>query len=496
MVKTPCRFLFIVFVAAICWFNVCAQTVVAAPISKDLPLGTIQAIAQEAYIYGLQQVVFYEMRYGYTQLKSSPHYVGINRLWWLRKPITPELRQIVTPNATTLYGFGFFDLSKEPLVVDLPAIKDRHYSFQTMDQYGDYFFYAGNQFTGTKAQRYLLLGAGWKGKVPDEFKGIEIIQAPSNAGFMVMRLALKNYNEDEVHTVNEYQDQVTTTPLMEWVSNGKRGVPYDKRPMVKGAYAIFSGMAELTEALVEKQTAMDFFRLLSLVLNDSSMTRRPNSVKERQTLSRLAKIGLAPNELFNPEDLSQAQKDALEKGFLTGKEVVKSATRNSLINMNGWMLSKDMGRYGTDYLVRAVVADAGWGGPEAKSHTGALCFVDTAGKQLNGKHRYTLTFDTKNLPPVSEFWDIPIYDIQGYFVDNKIKRYTVNSFMYERGEFSVDKDGRLSFYIQHEEPTDPNQRKNWLPAPEGDFRFAGRFCGPYAPLIFGTYTMPLAQRVD
>src|SRR4030042_4100200 len=95
MVKTPCRFLFIVSVAAICWFNVCAQTVVAAPISKDLPLGTIQAIAQEAYIYGLQQAVFYEMRYGYTQLESSTHYVGINRLWWLRKPITPELRKIV-----------------------------------------------------------------------------------------------------------------------------------------------------------------------------------------------------------------------------------------------------------------------------------------------------------------------------------------------------------------------------------------------------------------
>jgi hypothetical protein len=61
-----------------------------------------KAIAQEAYVYGLQQVVFYETRYGYTQLESSPQYVGINRLWWLRKPITPELRQIVTPNATRL----------------------------------------------------------------------------------------------------------------------------------------------------------------------------------------------------------------------------------------------------------------------------------------------------------------------------------------------------------------------------------------------------------
>lgn len=494
--KTPCRFLFLVFIAASCWFNAWAPTVAAAPINKDLPTGTIQAIAQEAYIYGLQQVVFYEMRYGYTQLESSPHYVGINRLWWLREPITPEFRQVVTPNATTLYGLGFFDLSKEPLVVELPAVKDRYYSFQTMDQYGDFFFYAGNQFTGTKAQKYLLLGPGWQGKVPDEFKGIEIIQAPSHAGFMIMRLALKNYNEDEVQTINAYQDQVTTTPLQEWVANGNRGVPYDKRPKVKGTYASFSGMDQLTDALVEKQTAMDFFRLLSLVLNDPSMTRRPNSVKERQTLARLAKIGLAPNEVFNSEDLSQGQKGALEKGFLTGKEVVKSATRNNLINMNGWMLTKNMGRYGTDYLTRAVIADAGWGGPEAKSHTGAFCFVDAAGKQLNGKHRYTLTFDTKNLPPVSEFWSIPIYDIQGYFVDNKIKRYTVNSFMYDRGEFSVDKDGRLTLYIQPEEPTDPDQQKNWLPAPEGDFRFAARFYGPYAPLIFGTYKMPLPQRVD
>ncbi|MFH1595440.1 MAG: DUF1254 domain-containing protein [Pseudomonadota bacterium] len=496
MVKTPRRVLFIVFIAIVGWFTFGVQTVVAARIEKDFPTGKIQAIAQEAYIYGLQQVVFYETRYGYTQLESAPQYVGINRLWWLRQPITPAFRQIVTPNATTLYGSGFFDLSEEPLVVELPAIKDRYYSFQTMDQYGDYFFYAGNQFTGTGAQKYILIGPGWKGQVPAEFKGIEIIQAPSNAGFMIMRIALKSYAEDEVHTVNGYQDQVTTTPLKEWVAKGKKGVPYDKRAKVKGNSASFSGMDQLTEALVEKQTAMDYFRLLSLVLNDSTMTKRQNSLKELGMLERLAKIGLGEGSLFNPVDLSQAQKEALEKGFSAGKQEVKSATRNSLSNMNGWMLTKDMGRYGTDYLVRAVIADAGWAGPEAKSHTGAICFADAAGKQLNGKNRYTLTFDTKNLPPVTEFWSIPIYDIQGYFVDNKIKRYTVNSFMLERGEFSVDKDGRLTFYIQHEEPKDPSQKKNWLPAPQGDFRFAARFYGPYAPLIYGTYKMPLAQRVD
>ena len=114
---------------------------------------------------------------------------------------------------------------------------------------------------------------------------------------------------------------------------------------------------------------------------------------------------------------------------------------------------------------------------------------------MNGKFKYTLTFGIENLPPVTEFWSIPIYDITGYFVDNEIDRYTVNSFMYKRDEFYVGPNGKLTFYIQNEKPTDPNQQKNWLPAPVDEFRFAARFYGPYAPLIDGTYDMPRPVRV-
>ena len=76
-----------------------------------------------------------------------------------------------------------------------------------------------------------------------------------------------------------------------------------------------------------------------------------------------------------------------------------------------------------------------------------------------------------------------------------IDRYTVNSFMYERGEFYVDDQGILTFYLQRERPTDPNQAKNWLPAPEGDFRLVARFYGPKANLIDGSYPMPRPVRV-
>ena len=103
--------------------------------------------------------------------------------------------------------------------------------------------------------------------------------------------------------------------------------------------------------------------------------------------------------------------------------------------------------------------------------------------------KYTITFDMNDLPPVTQFWSIPIYDANGYFVANEINRYTVNSFMLAAGDL-VAKDGKLVIYVQHEKPADPDQAKNWLPAPAKGFRFTSRYYGPYAPLVNGTYNMP------
>lgn len=89
----------------------------ARMIDPNISEEQIAILAEKAYIYGLQQAVFYETCYVFTQLETSSVYAGLNRLNWARKPITPSFREVVTPNATTLYGAGFFELSDEPLVV-------------------------------------------------------------------------------------------------------------------------------------------------------------------------------------------------------------------------------------------------------------------------------------------------------------------------------------------------------------------------------------------
>ena len=460
----------------------------------DVSVREVEELAREAYVYGLQQAVFSETRFTFTQFEAAPVYAGVNSLTFAYQPSGPDDRAVVTPNATTLYGAGFLDLLNDPVVVELPAIDDRYFGFQVMDQYGDYYFYAGNQFTGRGAATFLLVGPDWQGQMPSDFSGVQIIRAPSAAGFMIARVALKSYAEDEVKLVNGYQDQITATPLAQWLEARHEGVDVVPRPKLKGAYPIFPRMPQLAQAMVEVQTAIDYFQLLSLAINDPTMTKRTDSRKEVETLSRLAAIGLAEGAVFDAETLDPSVKSALEAGFEAGKEEVKTAVREGMTPMNGWMVTKDMGNFGTDYLTRAAIADAGWAGPEAKSHTAGFCFVDADGQQLIGQRAYTLTFDVDNLPPCTELWSIPLYDIEGYFIHNEIDRYTVNSFMYERGEFDVDDQGRLTFYIQCERPTDPNHARNWLPAPAGDFRFTARFYGPKVPLIDGSYPMPRPQQ--
>ena len=73
---------------------------------------------------------------------------------------------------------------------------------------------------------------------------------------------------------------------------------------------------------------------------------------------------------------------------------------------------------------------------------------DPKGRALSGEHRYTITFDLNDMPPVTEFWEIPLYDREGYFYDNPIDRYSINSYMLKRGKLHTADGGASFIYIQ------------------------------------------------
>jgi hypothetical protein len=348
----------------------------------------------------------------------------------------------------------------------------------------------GSQFNAPGKIQRLLIGPNWSGLLPSGFVGVEIIQSPSDFAAVTARVALTDDTPEELKLVNGIQDGVTLMTLSQWESAGRKSVPAEDVPAVRGNYPSYPGMELVREP--GKLKGVDFLRWVSLVLNDKSFTKQEDGYEERMAFERFARLGLKAGLPFDPSGLSPAVTAAIEEGIEDGRKGVLAAmAKGAGVDRNGWGLSSDLGYKDSDWNERARYGLIAVLGPvPSKSHTGAFCLKDAEGLPLDGASHYTITFDLNDMPPVTEFWEIPLYDHEGYFVDNPINRYSVNSYMLKRGKLHTE-NGKLVIYVQNDEPKDANQRRNWLPSPKtGGFQFAARFYGAGAALIDGSYNMP------
>jgi hypothetical protein len=467
----------------------------AAQTNPQLSPQEARAIAKEIFLWGMHPVAIYHLRYNQTQNDKSPTFSGVNRLHWSRTPMKALPRIATTPNATTLYGFAQLDLSKEPVVVTVPEIKEHYWSVQLHDNYARWWHLIGSQFNAPGPVRRLLIGPNWSGKLPAGFVGADIVQSTSDFAGVLARVALTDEGADELKIVNGIQDGITIMSLGQWIASGRKEVRGEDVPLTRGNYPTYPGMEAVKEP--GKLGGVEFLRWVSLVLNDPVFTKQTDGHQEITAFTRFERLGLKTGQPFDPSRLSGELKTAIDAGIEDGrKDVLAQMAKGSGVERNGWGLSSDLGYKDTDWLERARYGLIAVLAPvPSRSHTGAFCLKDSQGREFSGAHRYTLTFDLKDMPPVTEFWEIPLYDREGYFYDNPIDRYSINSYMLTRGKLHTG-DGKLVIYVQNDEPKDANQRKNWLPAPKEGFQFAARFYGPGTALIDGSYNMPGLVRLE
>ena len=94
----------------------------------------------------------------------------------------------------------------------------------------------------------------------------------------------------------------------------------------------------------------------------------------------------------------------MEEGINAACAEATKAFRAMGQDMNGWRLSTDLGYRDTNWPLRAGYGMYAVLGPvPSRSHTGALGFNDSQGRPLSGEHRDTITFDLKDLSPITEF---------------------------------------------------------------------------------------------
>jgi hypothetical protein len=113
--------------------------------------------------------------------------------------------------------------------------------------------------------------------------------------------------------------------------------------------------------------------------------------------------------------------------------------------------------------------------------------------RLNSANRYTVTFPKEGTPPVHGFWSLSIYNEHHFFEANSINRFSVGT---KNKDLTYAEDGSLTVYVQADEPKDPVQRANWLPAPKGDFSLYVRAYWPKPATTGGSWTPPPVRRGD
>jgi hypothetical protein len=251
-------------------------------------------------------------------------------------------------------------------------------------------------------------------------------------------------------------------------------------------------MTDKPQSVILAMGTEGYFNLMAKLMGGVA----PPAAEDAPMLASMAKIGIVPGKPFEMSKLDPTMQAGL-------KDIPQSALKKIEANkaslgavVNGWVVTKDLGTYGTNYLKRAVVAAFGWPANREKDAVYPYTEVDSAGQKLTGANKYTLTFPKDGTPPVDGFWSITMYLIdQGWwFVPNPLNKFTVS--LRDNPKFNAD--GSLTLYFQNESPG-ADKEANWLPAPKGDFLPMLRMYWPKdasPSIINGSWTIPQVVKVS
>ena len=446
--------------------------------AQQQPLTQEQAfqLGVDAYIYGYPLLVMDSIRRVSTNVAEPQEKLAPSGQFahWRSFP-DPTVR-LAGANLDTLYSTAWLDLSSGPYVLHLPDVPNRFYMMPVIDGWTEMAGNPGTRTTGDKAGDYAITGPQWNGILP---AGIKQIKSGTNMVWLIGRTFSTGTPQD-LAAVHAIQDQYTLVPLALY------GKP--RQAPATGVVDPTIDMKTPPRDQIDTLDAATFFKRLALLMKSN-----PPTPRDAPMVASLERLGVAGD--FDFAKLPAAVAEGLSR--------VPEAARKKIIAhyagqhmANGWIVTKGLygsGRYGTDYLQRALIAYVGAGGNVPEDATYPIARLDADGKLLDGANRYVLHFTKADIPPVDPrgFWSLTLYDKEYFLVPNPANRYALLS----RDEFKRNADGSMDLYVQKESPG-PDKQPNWLPAPDGEFILMLRLYWPKDEVVNGVWVPPPVRRIE
>ncbi|MES2148408.1 MAG: DUF1254 domain-containing protein [Pseudomonadota bacterium] len=458
----------------------CALAFIVPARAGEVPVTEQDAyeIGLEAYAYTYPLVTMELTRRQITNVAAAGTTMGrapVNTLIHMRAYPPASYRDVVRPNFDTLYSFAWLDLRREPMLITVPASKDRYYLLPMLDMWTEVFASPGTRTTGNGPHTFAVVAPGWHGKLP---AGVERIDATTPVVLMAGRSQTNGVAD--YPAVHAFQDAMRLVPLSQW----------GKPPAPQRAAAIDPAVNMKTPPMrqVNALPAAAYFKLAAEL-----MGQHPAHATDQPIMARMRRLGLIPGRPFELAAQEPTVQRALEKAVPDGLKLVLSTLPRMAPRVNGWMtVTENIGNFGNSYLSRATVALVGLGANPPQDAVYAFAGVDTASKPLNGNGRHTIHFEKGELPPARAFWSVTLYDAEGFPIENEKKRYAIGDLA---GELKYDPDGSLTLYLQGSSPG-AEFESNWLPTPPGPFNLVLRVYHPKPAVLNRAWQMPGVVKTD
>lgn len=444
-----------------------AQPAVANDSAQDEELA--YSIGLQAYIGKFPMMDLYRTLWETSFDPDRGHDRTLNEFFFFDRLITSDDDWVITPNEDTIYQRAFIDLRAEPVILVIPDMGDRKFWFPIGDMHHDINANLSWDTVGSRGGAFALVPPGWHGVLPE---GVIRVDVDTPLVWILGRFAVNG--PDDVAAAAALQPLTDLVPLSLW------GQPDTARPDVDAADFPRLTRDELTDAQA-------YFTTLNTLLR---LTPRDGHPTDIALTGWLRELGLDAQSQFDWDSLSPESQRGLTRAATEGHRIIADRMPRVVPTANNWQIVRLDRRISDDPMVAAGAAMLGllWNPKEISTYD--LTFFDGTGEVLDGSNQYRLHFDVP--PPVAAFWSLTMYSAANrLFVPNALNRYSIGD---RTPGLVTNDDGSVTLYIQAEEPTDPVERANWLPAPEGLFYLVTRHYSPRPEIITGDWLPPPVER--
>lgn len=355
------------------------------------------------------------------------------------------------PNLDVVYSEAWIFVDETSCtLIDLPEIKGRYYTVQTLNGWGEVTANINERNYPKHAfGKFALCLKGNKAPLP---KGTQRIELPNKKARMLMRIELGANPADAIALQKKVTMKAVGSPKPD-----KAVVEFtftnDKLPGIEA----FEKTAEILASEPDINKGM-----VGVQEKVQAIVKGMADTAERARIDDVIRKRAIPNFL--------------------------AETRKFGTLKHGWLRPRVTGNYGSDYLMRSVTNFAGiWANtPKEVVYYGAV--------NMDGNQTFTQTWPADTLPAskAKYFWSVIVVDGTDFrVVPNPLNRFLLN----KQSGLQFNPDGSLTLAFAPRQPPDVPQ-SNWLPTPQGKrYNMTLRFYGPAKDIADGTYYPPQLVQV-